>query len=271
MLKHRILLMTLLLLSAPVFADNNDSSVIKPVIVTPNYSAQEVASSPVENERFDLLPTCPDDPKCPGKNDPPLSPADRDRLCPEQCTKTRKVTPEYGNRTDNMPQYTNVSDVVNAVCPSGYAQVAAYNPQLSITRDTSRIGVRPVPIGEIPTYKALGYTCSADGVIQPDKIGFCGDPKQSPIPLKVLQNINGYAAEYVKSQEWFCYTALSCGDDFFKTSCNTVGAVRRYWGIFQYWRCLPPANNLYYTKVVKPASIVCAQVRSVWKQQTQNP
>jgi hypothetical protein len=233
------------------------SGKVTPPEVKAQYPTHVTQTATIENEQYTRFDPCPPHPICDVK-----SPSDRD--CPAQCIVNRIVNPLYGTGKD--PQYSYVIDVKNAVCPPGYAQVASFKLERQIIHDPSRGPLFPVQYHQKAELERLGWTPDIWGNVQRNE-QCVYDITNSPYQLNVVVNINGQAGMYKHTVAGNCYTGLSGCADIWKTSCGTLGAMRKWYGDYYLVRYSPPYNQLYYDpEKVIPTSIVCAHVRPGWQE-----
>ncbi|HEU5281544.1 MAG TPA: hypothetical protein VFU82_06175 [Gammaproteobacteria bacterium] len=272
---------------------------------------------------FRTLPSCPLDPSnatqktiapvCPDINGkwttPPAgitaqttaSAQDIKKYCPDVCTTTRVVTANAYTAGGQTIQI--ISNYTPAICPPGYVQVAATNPQPAV-QDTANGGTPPstdwVPNqATLTAYQNQGMTCYIDPV-DGFEANYCSlGSNNSRVPNSCTayydigmdpSNISKYINNAVGTSSGvfaattYCMgnyvpgsngTTGSPGVRYYKPDCKnqTLGGPLAagdynvlYTNYYQRIRCKP--NGLYYSTDKEPATLVCARIKPVWEQRS---
>lgn len=270
---------------------------------------------------FQRLPSCPLDansttqrkvqPVCPDINGkwvtvPPTlakvkpgdkaSAADLQTYCPDVCQTTRSVT--TNSYTASGQTIQQITAYVPVVCPSGYVQVAATNPQPTVM-DASQAGTTTLTTDEVTSKTQL------DAYINQGMQ--CYGVYSSPTDMYV----SAYCSDNVKNHPNVCttntsysnitktsvglgnYTSAADGSTYYGVTitCGTSGKnyyadskctnevlgsasglldsmyTTRYANGFIKIKCKPTGLYLSTTSQ-EPATLICARVKSVWQQRS---
>lgn len=249
-------------------ATPSDSSNVPLSKYTVKVQGSVLKTTPVTNENYGSLPSCPGDPsngsafsgppQCPDINGVWPSTVNKsianykNYYCPDLCTMTQN--------TITQPNQT----IYNPICPQGYSQVAAYNAQPAYEYNMNPPPIFPVlSMSDFNHYSGMGYSCHEtynnygswhDGTCTSNSPKWGNGTNTDAMP--------GYSGVvYMYHFYQHCWTGgSSCG---LHAVCGTAGERYTYDYDYDAVGCYPPPGN-YPTSGWLPASIVCAKVQPTW-------
>lgn len=260
--------------------------------LTTYYIDQDIMSSPVPAD-YRSLPDCNPSPQCSdiGSTYPPTiaptgyTPTTQfiNAVCPRLCKTSRLVSENqaYPNGS-GRPVVTTVTSYTHAVCPKGYAQVAAANPKHNIVYNTT-----PVSTGWITDeatytfYRDHGYTCIEQNLGFSSPYCSYKSPNSNPVciestmanqawgsvsvVLKYSVMPNGYVGRFIDPCTFpaTCHPPGDCNAS--PIACDNNPHAEFYKNHYVNVSCTPPAGY-YYTAEFAPATLICARINETWQQ-----
>lgn len=192
--------------------------------------------------------------------------------CPEVCATHRKTV--TSNYTLSGTTYTYVSSVTNAVCPTGYVQVAATDPDYEIAYNPSNLpkAHTVTDMVDYTTWTSQGMTCAPD-TSKNFYWTYCdwssNITKSSDTNSCTLGNVFYYKDEATGNLTFSQVTKCPAYSTQYSqgSACTIPWKVSSHSTKF-YNQAAPIVCSIpsgyYYTNNTVPTTLVCARVKSVW-------
>lgn len=283
-----ILFLAMIAQASNIYAANSDSSSITPpnltaVPVTPKVTTGQPTTA-ITGGDYSTLVSCPGDPSA---SSPPYSapicpdingkysgavPSQPNLSCPDTCKVTNYVAPNYLSAKE-------------AYCPTGYAQIGAFNMREEVSSNAGMTHVATSQ-ADMNDYSSKGWTCSpttytngtwcvacnstggdtvpggADGgwysSIPADPQGRAGIVRATNNRLTINGQKNFNKGSNCGKGTQMC----SCGDP---RSCIAGGGSNSVFAYNYYiYTCVPTPGSVHATGRYVPASKICARVKPTW-------
>lgn len=192
--------------------------------------------------------------------------------CPDLCVTHRKTTTTSYDLSGAT--YTRVTAVTNAVCPTGYVQIAATDPDYAIANNPSNVPLSKTALGpaDIDVWTRQGMTCAADTSKNFFWV-YCdwsSDFTKSSDDNDCMVGTRSFYTNYLTSEISFAETTQcqTTGTKYSQGSaCSIAYRTSTHSTKFSNYAapivCRIP-QGYYYTDSKVPTTLVCARVKSVW-------